>query len=198
MNKPLEYMIENRAKLVRQATKIVKSSLKAEDLIQDVMVKFLEKPRPDVIYPASFVWMVILNEYKNQFKRWDKRMMYSRKRNNKAEWQSENDYDVFEDLDEVCIENVEKAMDLEKLLDVYEKSCYPEQKRAIELFLKHETMEIPGENRSTLKTNRDYGINKLKVYLETGKFTGGRASILNSNQRKNKKRGSYVKTSTSS
>lgn len=191
-------MIENRAKLVRQATKIVKNSLKAEDLIQDVMVKFLEKPRSDVNYPAAFVWMVILNEYKNQFKRWDKRMMYSRKRNNKAEWQAENDYDVFEDLDETCINNVEKAMDLEKLLDVYEKSCYPEQKRAIELFLEHETMQIPGENRSTLKTNRDYGINKLRVYLETGKFIGGRASILNSAQRKNKKRGSYAKTSTNS
>lgn len=188
-------MIENRAKLVRQATKIVKSSLKAEDLIQDVMVKFLEKPRSDIRYPASFVWLVILNEHKNQYKRWDKRMMYSRKRNSKAEWEADNDYDVFEDLNENCIDNIEKAMDLEKLLDVYEKACYPQQKRAIELFLKYETMEIPGENRSSLKTNRDYGINKLKVYLETGKFTGGRATTLNSDQRKNKKRGSYAKNS---
>ena len=161
MNQALDYMIKNRKKVIIQALKITKNRQVAEDIVQDVMIYFYKRPGLSLRFPAGYVWRALLTTYLNSYKGYEDKMQFDGLCTKSDRAFSHFDTAIVEDT-------LESKLDMEKLLDVAEKICYPQERRAIKLFLKHATSSLPGENDSTLRTNMSLGIEKLKFFVENG------------------------------
>lgn len=157
-------MIKNPKKVLNQANKIARNLQTAEDVVQDVMIYFHERPNKVVTRPDTYVYIALLSRFNNEYKKWHKRMVYDG-----TDYENGTTLSRFETIfSEEKYMTVDKKIDMEKVLDVYEKSCYPMEKRALELILEHDTAIIDGESSSSLKTNRRGAIEKMNFFLENG------------------------------
>lgn len=161
MNQALSYMINNRKKVLTQAFKITKNRQVAEDVVQDVMIYFHKRPGLSLRFPVGYVWRALLTTYLNSYKGYESKMQFDGLCINGNKPLSHFDTIIVEETPEI-------KLDIEKILDVADKICYPQERRAIKLFLEHSTSILLGESPSTLRTNMGLGIKKLKYFIENG------------------------------
>lgn len=190
MNNALEYMLKNQKKVLNQANKITRNLQVAQDVFQDVAMYFHEKPEAVIEKPASYVWLALRSHYLSTYYGWEKKMLFDK--HNSGENGNMSYFDTLTTPEKY--QTVDHKIDLEKLLAFYDEKCYPNEKRAIELFLEHDTMTIAGENRSSLKTNRDRGLEKLNIFFSQGKFTNRLGQRSKLAKGKAMQRTSYAKT----
>lgn len=193
MNKRLDYMTENYKKVLSFAVKITKNKEIAEDILQDLVVYFITKPKSDIDYWENHINYAVKLSYYGYFNKWLKRWAKSLDSFSSEETGEFNLYDYLES-DQDLYKDLEKKMILEKMLDEYENICYPKQREALEFVLEHGHYEHPENNYETMKSNRRHAVEKLSIFADLGEYTDIKGKKPKNSKRRTKKELENAKT----